>query len=202
MPLAGGLLRIAAAKVVGQVLDRTLEATRDASDSRPIHDQLFESLTPTGHPYYAGNYRGAPEYPCLRVYGVGISTDRMVGTAPQSVRGEMAGLADALQRAIAALDAAEHAKEGRRRPEHERLVNIVAVAARFFHEFLTIHPYANGNGHVARFLVWILLVRYGHVPTAWTIEPRPAAETYSGAIADARRGRPQDLERLIFQAII
>ena len=47
-------------------------------DTRPVHLELFEGLTPESCPYYAGHYRGEP-YPCLRHYSVVIPSDPRVG---------------------------------------------------------------------------------------------------------------------------
>ena len=86
--------------------------------------------------------------------------------------------------------------------QKEKLYNAVVIAARAFQELLTIHPYANGNGHVARFLVWLLLGRYGYWPNSWTIDPRPNVLNYSAAISGHRRGNPVLLERLILEAVV
>src|SRR5689334_18772908 len=50
-------------------------------DTRSIHGALFEGLTPAGHSYYAGNYRGDLRYPCLATYEVGIEGNPAVGHA-------------------------------------------------------------------------------------------------------------------------
>jgi fido (protein-threonine AMPylation protein) len=39
--------------------------------------------------------------------------------------------------------------------------------------FLRIHPYANGNGHMARAIVIALLARYNYRVRNWTVDPRP-----------------------------
>jgi hypothetical protein len=83
----------------------------------------------------------------------------------------------------------------------DMLLRCVAVAARAFQEFLTVHPYADGNGHMGRFIVWVVLMRYGYRPTRWTIEPRPSVAGYGQAISRARRGGPQALEAVILDAL-
>src|SRR5437899_301553 len=52
--------RLAAGLRSGQIA--TLAA---ASDTRTAHKTLFEGLTPPGHPYFAGHYRGE-DFRCLR----------------------------------------------------------------------------------------------------------------------------------------
>ena len=86
--------------------------------------------------------------------------------------------------------------------QEEKLYGAVVLAARVFTEFLTVHPYANGNGHIARFLVWLVLGRYKYWPNAWTIEPRPNVTNYGTAISSHRRGRAAELERMILEAIV
>jgi Fic family protein len=60
----------------------------------------------------------------------------------------------------------------------QRLRYLVALAAHVFVAFLTIHPYANGNGHAARLIVWSVFGRYGHWPKNWPVEPRPTDPSY------------------------
>lgn len=175
------------------------DARIHATDTRVTHRRFFAGLTPPECDYYAGNYRGS-HFHCLRAFAVGVDADRAVGAAPDEVAGRMQELAQLLSVAIDALDEASNPDLRRLAPE-ETLLQCVAVAARAFHEFLTIHPYADGNGHMSRFLVWALLKRYGHRPNRWTIEPRPVAHGYSQAISQARRGSPQALEAMILSAL-
>jgi Fic family protein len=80
----------------------------------------------------------------------------------------------------------------------QRAVAVVKLACYAFVAFLTVHPYADGNGHTARALLWIVLMRFGYVPNEWTIEPRPlTAPDYSTMIAEHRRGRPEPLEQYV-----
>lgn len=54
-------------------------------DSRPLHSHLFSGLTPRGHDYFAGHYRGE-RYRCLEYYAVMVWSDPRVGVPP-AVRG-------------------------------------------------------------------------------------------------------------------
>lgn len=195
------------AVVLGDAVRALLEALRrgdfdmlrEGTDSRPVHARLFSALVPAGFEYYAGNYRGSA-FPCLAGYGVGIEDDRLVGAHPGEVAAAMGDLTESIVRAVAVLDhLLDPGSAGHSAPEH--LLDAVVVAARLFQDFLTIHPYANGNGHTARFLVWLLLARFGHEPTRWTIDPRPAYPNYAAAIAAHRRGDPWELERLILNSL-
>ena len=174
----------------------------DGCDSRAVHSALFKGLTPTGYEYYAGNYRGS-EFRCSKTYPVGVPADPRVGLAPELVSLHMDALADWLRHAVARLDA-QLSSPGSQISPDEQLVSQVVVAARLFRDFLTIHPYANGNGHISRFLVWLLLGRYGRWPGRWTVHPQPLLPgyDYSDAISAARDERPEALEVLILQSIL
>jgi Fic family protein len=83
----------------------------------------------------------------------------------------------------------------------EKLHYVVALASRAFVEFLTVHPYANGNGHAARLIVWSILGRYGYWPDRWTVEPRPDPP-YLELIVLYRNGNALPLESHILQMLI
>src|SRR5262245_28874874 len=50
-----------------------LETRTAASDTRKVHGFLFDRLTPAGHSYFAGHYRGE-EFRCLRRYEVRVGS--------------------------------------------------------------------------------------------------------------------------------
>lgn len=181
---------------------RTAEVSIEVEgvDTRPVHYQLFNRLTPPGHPYFAGHYRGE-NFPCLANYAVGVPADPMVGIPSSQVQVAMAQFGQDLLTAAAVLDVFFTQPDAQATQE-EKLYSAVVIAARAFQEVLTIHPYANGNGHMARFLVWLLLGRYGYWPSKWTIDPRPNVASYSAAISSHRREHPAPLERMILQSIL
>jgi Fic family protein len=83
----------------------------------------------------------------------------------------------------------------------ERVIAVVRVACDAFVKFLTIHPFVDGNGHTARALLWIILIRFGYVPDNWTIEPRPPFPGYGDSIAKHRRGDTAPLEQFVLRCI-
>jgi Fic family protein len=84
----------------------------------------------------------------------------------------------------------------------QRLAHTVVLACRVFVRFLTIHPYANGNGHIARFLLIAILLRQGFRLKDFMIEPRPADPPYSGLIKRYRSGDGEPFERYIVGQLV
>ena len=85
----------------------------------------------------------------------------------------------------------------------DKLKHVVAVACSIFDMFLRIHPYANGNGHIARLILTAILLRYGHRPKKLPVHPKPPAHSpYSSAIAAYQSGNPLPLQEYIVDGII
>ena len=69
--------------------------------------------------------------------------------------------------------------------ENERLLHPFELAAIFNHRFLQIHPFADGNGRVARELFNFILMRNGFPPV---ITPVSKKEEYMSSLEEADRG--------------
>ena len=108
----------------------------------------------------------------------------------------MGRLGDEIRAGIIALDANTAIDQ------RQQLRYIVAFASRVFVAFLTTHPYANGNGHIARLIVWCIMGRYGYWPRRWTVEPRPPDPPYTDLITRCRSGLPDDLEQYLLRALV
>lgn len=168
-------------------------------DTRPTHAFYLAGLTPPDCAYYAGHYRGE-NYLCLLDYQVGISGDSSVGHDSRIVPMEMDEFSTNLENSIGILDninADFNPHIGRR----EKFIRTIQVATALFVYFLEIHPYANGNGHVARFLLIGILLQFGISLTKWNIHPRPADPPYSSLIAQYRQGNKTDLEMFVMNSI-
>jgi fido (protein-threonine AMPylation protein) len=158
------------------------------------HKYVFRLFTPPGYPFYAGNYRGS-NFPILRDYIVGIRIDPKVGTPPARVKKEMALFDKQFEQSM---DRFEQQFKIGKRSKAELLTQMVEYLANFLVRFLTIHPYANGNGHMARLLVLAMLGRVGIRPVSWTLDDRPP---YDKAIFEYRRGNVRPLNMVIMQCI-
>jgi len=177
------------------IRSQNLDTISAASDSRPQHGFIFNGLTPPRCEYFAGHYRGENFY-CLRFYRVTVASDRRVGAHPTNVEYLMSELSARLRSGLQALDANVALSP------KQKLQYIVVLACSVFVNFLTIHPYVNGNGHAGRFIVWCITGRNGFWPKQWPIEPRPADPPYSDMIRTYRDGDRQPLETLILQSLI
>lgn len=184
------------ARLLSRLRSGLIDNRATSEDTRPVHAVLFHGLTPEGHPHYAGHYRGE-SLRCLADYRVHVQGDPRVGTPPEQVLDAMSLFVKDVGAAISALDAAKDA----RIPEADKLNCAVIVACRLFERFLAIHPYANGNGHMGRFLIWLILGRYGYWPTEWPVEPRPPDPPYTELIRQARDGQRGLLEQFVHSCI-
>lgn len=172
-----------------------IDTAQAAADSRPVHGRLFSNLVPPAHGYYAGHYRGEP-FRCLLEYEVGILDDPRVGSPPWAVLSLMRELSKTIGDGLAALDR-EHQRPQDQISREEKLYSTVALACNVFEHFLRIHPFANGNGHTARFVIWAILGRFGYWPVRWPVEPRPPNPPYVDLIRAYRNGNRVPLERHI-----
>jgi hypothetical protein len=191
------LLPRAIAKSLHQLRRGWMDSLGTATDTREVHESWFLPYTVKGYEYYAGHYRGE-SLRCLKNYRVMVHGDASVGAEPAQVRDAMRDLAEIIRCAIVGLDEC-HKKPDSHLSRRDKLFGTVAVAARVFEYFLRIHPYANGNGHAARFLIWAILGRYGYWPKKWTVEPRPP-EPYVNALRSYRSGNPRMLEQRILDS--
>ena len=169
-------------------------------DSRPFHEQLFAGLTPPSAPYYAGHYRGE-SFHCLEEYPVGVAGDPRVGAPPQLVLSLMANVARQVQQYLPVADALWKEPETSV-SSARKLEATVTMAATVFEYFLRVHPYANGNGHIARLRVWAILGRYGFWPRGWPVEPRTADPAYASRIMAFRSGNQGPLVQFFLGVLV
>jgi fido (protein-threonine AMPylation protein) len=178
-----------------ELRSRKVDTLAFSTDTRGAHGRLFADLVPPGFRYYAGHYRGEP-FPCLRLCRVSVPGDPRVGAHPSEVDALMREIGREIREAIDKLDATSAFLTPR-----DRIQQIVALSCAVFVAFLTIHPYANGNGHAGRLIMWSLLGRYGYWPEAWTVDPKPPDPPYSDLIKWSRDGNVVPLQRHMLRMV-
>jgi fido (protein-threonine AMPylation protein) len=190
-------IRLRTRELLVAIRSGRIDARQHATDTRTVHEELFRELTPMNCPYYAGHYRGEP-YRCLREYAVGIKSDQRVGIRPDLVLSEMSRWRETVRAGLDKLDAAEAASG-----TTQLLVSYaVSIVSSVFVHLLTIHPYANGNGHAARFVVWTLFGRFGLWPQGFPIDPRPPDPPYTQLVSEYRGGNCEPLEIFFLQQLV
>jgi Fic family protein len=71
---------------------------------------------------------------------------------------------------------------------------LIDVLCDILEAFFTVHPFANGNGHAGRMLVWVTLARQGFPPKAWSID---AKQPYAKALNEYRAGNLVPLRQFL-----
>jgi len=168
-----------------------LEIKHDAPERLPAtttmaqewHRRAFAGMT-LPVPYYAGEFRDTDTaFPELIGYEVEVGGVRGVPSAdvPAALRTFESGMRSAL----AALDPV--IATGAKPATVAELDAALRIAAIAHGEWSRIHPFANGNGRIARLWANWVAARYG-LPLFVRLRPRPAASLYAGAAALSMRG--------------
>ena len=161
---------------------------------------FFAGLTPEHFSYFAGHYRGEP-LRCLNNYEVGIDGDTSVGHTAATVPAEMEAFGSRLRYALLLVDM-QMALPSAGLPPAVKMIVLAQVVAALFVEFLEIHPYANGNGHMSRLIVLTLLGKHNYYPRReWTIDPRPSDPRYPNLIMQYRSGTRDPLVQYIIECL-
>lgn len=183
--------------ILNRLEKHTLPIDSSLRDSRPLHKEMFENLTPLACPYFAGNYRGE-RFKCLRHLEVRVPADARVGVKSTLVAAQLANLlSNVLSSGLKALEDAFKIPDERLAPA-QKTNYVVKFSCRLLNEFLRIHPYANGNGHIGRLIVWLVLARFGYWPKEWPLDGHPA---YDDLLSKYRDGYEQALEDFVLKAI-
>ncbi len=143
---------------------------------------------------YVGHFRGDPTVTELIDYEVGLGARlkdgnlEKMGVWARLVSKEMGAVLAGLNAVFAELDA--RLPVGRSPTNPEDILAVISFTALAHGECLRVHPFANGNGRIARLLVAFICLRYG-LPMFLHIKPRPESDDYIRASRDSM-GRPPD----------
>ena len=141
---------------------------------------------------YVGHFRGDPGVPELIDYEVGLGARlkdgnlEKMGVWARQASNEMNAVLAGLHAVFAELDA--RLPVGKPPTTPDEILAVISFTALAHGEFLRVHPFANGNGRIARLLVAFICLRYG-LPMFLHIKPRPESDDYIRASRDSM-GRP------------
>lgn len=152
---------------------------------RGWHIDIMAGLTPPD-PAYVGRFRGE-----AGLEGIGVRIGNHSGAPSSEVASELDLFISKLQELVAMLDS--RIDVGNELTTAD-LADILDLCAWAHAEWVRIHPFANGNGRTARFLVLFLTARY-ELPIFLRIRPRPN-DGYAAAANAAMQGDWQPTEEL------
>jgi hypothetical protein len=159
------------------------------------HKYIFRGVAPKACKYLAGNYRGTMG--CLKNYEVSAGKDSRVGYPSLVVAVSMASFETRLASSFAAYEKLLQNPTVEKNPPLQ-LVHFLTMVSDFLVLFLSIHPYANGNGHMARLGVLVLLRRYNFWPKNWPLDERP---NYVSHIVEYRNGNKKPLIEFLLKCV-
>jgi Fic family protein len=147
-------------------------------------------------PYYAGEPRDSdPARPELIGYEVVVG--RSAGTPSAEVPAALADFERRARLAVSRLDTA--ILVGAKPREGTELAGVLALCAALHGEWVRIHPFANGNGRIARVWANWAALRY-RLPPFVTVKPRPS-QPY-GLAAMASMGGDHSVTVAVFDQML
>ena len=141
---------------------------------------------------YVGHLCGDPTVPELIDYEVGLGArlkdgnPEKMGLWARQVGEEIEAVLAGLRAVFVELDA--RLPIGKSPTTPEEILALISFTALAHGECLRVHPFANGNGRIARLMVAFICLRYS-LPMFLHIKPRPESEDYIRASRDSM-GRP------------
>ena len=142
---------------------------------------------------YIGHFRGDPAVKELIDYEVGLGARlqdgnlEKMGVWARQVSEEMDGCSPGCTGGVRRTGRTAAGRKPRTTPDE--VLALISFTALAHGECLRVHPFANGNGRIARLLVAFISMRYG-LPMFLHIKPRPESD-HIRASRDSM-GRPPD----------
>jgi hypothetical protein len=201
-------------KIIATNVTRLMKRLVKDAPGRPLpsldlahgwHRDLYVKVPSVPSTNYLGGIRGTT-HPYLVDYEVGLidqASGLLIaeGVPANLVASQLQHFEKALIGVVGSLDAA--IAPGAGPSDIGQLNSVVLLAATVHGEWVRIHPYANGNGRVARVWANWALLRYD-VPPVVRIKPRPGDLLYGPAALASMGTRPKFLGNhdLMYQWII
>ncbi|HET7027305.1 MAG TPA: Fic family protein [Candidatus Limnocylindrales bacterium] len=168
----------------GQMLsDATTRPAPALTMALDWHRRIYSGVA-VPHLDYVGHIRDSdPQHPCLVDYEARVGLSR--GTRARDVPAAVDAFVAAAASVTSTLDAAIPVGAVPSAPGP--LTAVIRLCAFVHGEWVRIHPFANGNGRIARVWANWLAVRYG-LPPFVRIKPRPDDVLFVGAVELSMRG--------------
>jgi hypothetical protein len=171
--------------------DATQRPTPTLSLALRWHRAIYADVA-VPDPTYVGNIRDSdPDMPCLVDYEVVVGT--VPGTRAKDVPSALEAFFRAATTATSTLDGA--IPTGTIATDPAAVAAIIRLCATGHGEWVRIHPFANGNGRIARIWANWFAVRYG-LPPFVRIKPRPDDALFSGAALRSMNGDHRPTEAM------
>lgn len=165
------------------VAQRYARTSPTVAQAQQWHRDTFQGCT-LPVPYYAGEVRDTDsQFPELIGYEVVVG--RNPGVPSVDVPDHLERFEHAAQQAATAID--RIVPVGSTPGTAPDLRSAAELASVLHGEWVRVHPFANGNGRIARLWANWTLVRYG-LPAVVRAVPRPAASAYATAASQSMLG--------------
>lgn len=163
-------------------------------DTRPFHLALFKAAVPPACKYLAGNYRGS-DHSCLKHRNVGMGG--RAGAPCGEVDRLMINFHAGARLSLGVLEAQLGRKPARSPDTYATLMRYIAETVSTFQD---IHPYADGNGHIGRLFVWVVLGHFNLLPEKWWLHENPGLD-WDTAVREHQTGDPERLQSFLLHTI-
>ncbi len=171
---------------------------RFAYDSRVGHRFLFRRMTLPECSCIAGTYRGDKSCSFIEQSNVGVQSDPRLGRPFFVVAHEMEQFEHRCK-TLMRMHQEWRDGPGKTQKPQNGLLKFARSLASILEQFLTIHPFKDGNGHTARLIAYSLMVKAGYIPVNWDIDSK---QPYGQALSDHRNGKQGALQQFLLTRMI